>query len=151
VAGVVGRPRATRLLSGADKCGEALHARIAGRFARSEPRERAAAYLRELLAGVERKNGWQLAEHAGGGDPDGIQRLLSTGRWDPDELRDDLRAYVLERLGDPEAVLVVDETGFVKKGRTSAGGQRQYTGTRARSTTAKSGCSWPTPAEPGRR
>jgi SRSO17 transposase len=108
---------------------EALHGRIAGRFARSEPRQRAAAYLRGLLAGVERKNGWQLAEHAGEATPDGMQRLLSSARWDPDELRDDLREYVLERLGDPDAVLVVDETGFVKKGRTSAGVQRQYTGT----------------------
>jgi SRSO17 transposase len=107
----------------------ALHGRIAGRFTRSEPRERAAAYLRGLLAGVERKNGWQLAEHAGEASPDGMQRLLSSARWDPDQLRDDLRAYVVERLGDPDAVLVVDETGFVKKGRTSAGVQRQYTGT----------------------
>ena len=108
---------------------DALHGRIAGRFARAEPRERAAAYLRGLLAGVERKNGWQLAEHAGEATPDGMQRLLSSARWDPDELRDDLREYVVERLGAPDAVLVVDETGFIKKGRTSAGVQRQYTGT----------------------
>jgi SRSO17 transposase len=107
----------------------ALHERIAPRFVRSEPRERVAAYLRGLIAGVERKNGWQLAEHAGEQTPDGMQRLLSTARWDPDELRDDLRGYVIERLGDEHAVLVVDETGFVKKGRTSAGVQRQYTGT----------------------
>src|SRR4051794_22395918 len=93
---------------------DALHGRIAGRFVRSEPRERVAAYLRGLLAGVERKNGWQLAEHAGERTPDGMQRLLSTARWDPDELRDDLRGYVVERLGDAGAVLVVDETGFVK-------------------------------------
>ena len=108
---------------------EGLHARVAGRFVRSEPRERALAYVRGLLAGVERKNGWQLAEHAGEVTPDGMQRLLSTARWDPDELRDDLREYVIDRLGDHGAVLVVDETGFVKKGRTSAGVQRQYTGT----------------------
>ncbi len=84
-----------------------LHERIAGRFVRSEPRERVAAYLRGLLAGVERKNGWQLAEHAGEAAPDGMQRLLSTARWDPDELRDDLRGYVAERLGDPDAVLLI--------------------------------------------
>ena len=107
----------------------AVHERIAPRFARSEPRQRALAYLQGLLAGVERKNGWQLAEHAGDVTPDGMQRLLSTARWDPDQLRDDLRAYVVERLGDPRAVLVVDETGIIKKGRTSAGVQRQYTGT----------------------
>jgi SRSO17 transposase len=108
---------------------DALHARIAGRFARAEPRRRALAYLRGLLGEVERKNGWQLAEHAGEATPDGMQRLLATARWDPDKLRDDLRALVVERLGDPGAVLVVDETGFIKKGTTSAGVQRQYTGT----------------------
>jgi SRSO17 transposase len=108
---------------------EALGARIGPRFARAEPRRRALAYLRGLLGEVERKNGWQLAEHAGEATPDGMQRLLATARWDPDKLRDDLRALVVERLGDPGAVLVVDETGFIKKGTTSAGVQRQYTGT----------------------
>jgi hypothetical protein len=77
----------------------AVHARIAPRFARSEPRQRALAYLRGLLGGVERKNGWQLAEHAGERTPDGMQRLLATARWDPDQVRDDLRGYVVERLG----------------------------------------------------
>jgi SRSO17 transposase len=108
---------------------EALHARIAGRFARAEPRRRALAYLRGLLGNVDRKNGWQLAEHAGERTPDGMQRLLSTADWDPDQVRDDLRAYVVEHLGDPGAVLVVDETGFLKKGTTSVGVQRQYSGT----------------------
>src|SRR5918995_1820115 len=108
---------------------EALHARIAGRFARAEPRRRALAYLRGLLGNVGRKNGWQLAEHAGERTPDGMQRLLSTADWDPDLVRDDLRAYVVEHLGDPQAVLVVDETGFLKKGTTSVGVQRQYSGT----------------------
>ena len=107
----------------------AVHARIAPRFARSEPRRRALAYLQGLLAGVERKNGWQLAEHAGEATPDGMQRLLSTARWDPDAVRDDLRGYVTERLGDPRAVLIVDDSGIIKKGTTSAGVQRQYTGT----------------------
>jgi SRSO17 transposase len=108
---------------------EALHARIAGRFARAEPRRRALAYLRGLLGNVARKNGWQLAEHAGERTPDGMQRLLATADWDPDRVRDDLRAYVVEHLGDAGAVLVVDETGFCKKGTTSVGVQRQYSGT----------------------
>jgi SRSO17 transposase len=108
---------------------EALHARIAGRFARAEPRRRALAYLRGLLGNVGRKNGWQLAEHAGERTPDGMQRLLATADWDPDRVRDDLRAYVVEHLGDAGAVLVVDETGFLKKGTTSVGVQRQYSGT----------------------
>jgi SRSO17 transposase len=108
---------------------EALHARIAPRFARAEPRRRVLAYLRGLLGAVGRKNGWQLAEHAGEATPDGMQRLLSTADWDPDLVRDDLRAYVVEHLGDVGAVLVVDETGFLKKGTTSVGVQRQYSGT----------------------
>ena len=108
---------------------QALHARIAGRFARAEPRRRALAYLRGLLGNVGRKNGWQLAEHAGERTPDGMQRLLATADWDPDLVRDDLRGYVVEQLGDPGAVLVVDETGFLKKGTTSVGVQRQYSGT----------------------
>ena len=108
---------------------DALHARIASRFARAEPRRRALAYLRGLLGPVGRKNGWQLAEHAGERTPDGMQRLLATADWDPDRVRDDLRAYVVEQLGDPDAVLVADETGFLKKGTTSVGVQRQYSGT----------------------
>jgi SRSO17 transposase len=108
---------------------DALHTRIAGRFARAEPRRRALAYLRGLLGNVTRKNGWQLAEHAGEATPDGMQRLLATADWNPDLVRDDLRAYVVEHLGDPGAVLVVDETGFLKKGTTSVGVQRQYSGT----------------------
>jgi SRSO17 transposase len=108
---------------------QVLHARIAGRFARAEPRRRALAYLRGLLGNVTRKNGWQLAEHAGEHTPDGMQRLLATADWDPDLVRDDLRGYVVEQLGDPSAVLVVDETGFLKKGTTSVGVQRQYSGT----------------------
>ena len=107
----------------------AVHARIAPRFARAEPRRRVLAYLRGLLGAVTRKNGWQLAEHAGEDSPDGMQRLLATADWDPDLVRDDLRGYVVEHLGDPGAVLVVDETGFLKKGTTSVGVQRQYSGT----------------------
>jgi SRSO17 transposase len=111
---------------------EGLCERIAPRFQRVEVRRRAGAFLRGLLAGVERKNSWQLAEQAGAATPDGTQRLLNHARWDPDEVRDDLRGYVVEHLGDPEAVLVMDETGFLKKGAKSAGVQRQYSGTAGR-------------------
>ena len=110
----------------------ALLARLGPRFGRVEPRRRAAAYLRGLLAPVERKNGWQLAEAAGDRTPDGVQEFLSRVRWDADAVRDDLRAYVVEHLGDPGAVLVLDETGFLKKGDKSAGVQRQYSGTAGR-------------------
>ncbi len=102
---------------------------IAGRFGRVEPRRRVGAYLRGLLAGLERKNGWTLAEHAGALSPDGMQRLLRTASWDVDGARDDLRWYVLEHLGEPGGVWVIDETGFVKKGTRSAGVARQYSGT----------------------
>jgi hypothetical protein len=111
---------------------EALCERIAPRFHRVEVRRRTGAFLRGLLAGVERKNSWQLAEQAGAATPDGMQRLLNHARWDPDEVRDDLRGYVVEHLGDPGAVLVVDETGFLKKGTNSAGVKRQYSGTAGR-------------------
>ncbi len=85
--------------------------RIAPRFGRAEPRRRAGAYLRGLLAPVERKNGWQLAEAVGDATPDGVQEFLSRVSWDADAVRDDLRAYVVEHLSDPGAVLVLDETG----------------------------------------
>ena len=110
----------------------ALHGRIAARFQRPEVRERAGRYLSGLLGPVERRNGWQLAEQTGETAPDGVQRLLRTARWDADAVRDDLRAYVVEHLGDVDAVLVVDETGFVKKGNQSAGVARQYSGTAGR-------------------
>jgi SRSO17 transposase len=111
---------------------EELRARIAPRFRRSEPRERVAQYVQGLLAPLERKNGWTLAESAGAANPDGMQWLLTGADWDPDLVREDLRDYVVEHLGDPEAVLVVDDTGFVKKGTKSAGVQRQYSGTAGR-------------------
>ena len=107
-----------------------LHGRIAHRFARSEVRERARRYLVGLLERVERKNGWQLAEAIGESGPRGVQRLLSAATWDADEVRDDLRAYVVEHLGDSASgVLIIDDTGFVKKGDKSCGVGRQYTGT----------------------
>jgi SRSO17 transposase len=107
-----------------------LHARIADRFARSEARERAGRYLVGLLGRVERKNGWQIAEAIGEVGPRGVQRLLSAATWDADGVRDDLRDYVVDHLGDAATgVLVVDETGFLKKGKKSCGVARQYTGT----------------------
>ena len=111
---------------------DGLVERIAPRFCRIEPRRRAQAYLQGLLCPVERKNGWQLAENAGDRTPDGVQDFLARMRWDADQVRDDLRAYVIEHLGDAGAVLVLDETGFVKKGTKSVGVQRQYSGTAGR-------------------
>jgi len=108
---------------------DALGERIAPRFARSELRERARSYLLGLLSEVERKNSWQLAEVAGDATPYGLQHLLGRANWDADLVRDDLREYVLEHLGDDEGVLIVDETGFIKKGDKSVGVKRQYTGT----------------------
>jgi SRSO17 transposase len=108
-----------------------LMGRIAGRFGRIEPRRAATAYVRGLLSDLERKNCWNLAEHAGLTGPQTMQRLLRTARWDADAVRDDVRGYVVEQLGQ-DGVLIVDETGFVKKGSRSAGVQRQYTGTAGR-------------------
>jgi SRSO17 transposase len=106
--------------------------RIAGRFGRVEPRRRARAFVLGLIAGLPRKNCWTIAEHAGDVTPDGMQHLLERACWDADAVRDDVRGYVTERLADPQAVLVVDETGDVKKGTATAGVQRQYTGTAGR-------------------
>ncbi|MER6781632.1 MULTISPECIES: transposase [unclassified Streptomyces] len=89
-------------------------------------------YVRALLGPVARKNSWQLAEHAGHSTPDALQHLLSRARWNPDGIRDDLQAYVAEHLGCPNGVLIIGDTGFLKKGTTSAGVQRQYTGTAGR-------------------
>src|SRR3954454_22205424 len=111
---------------------EKLLARIGPRFARSEPRVRAGVYVRGLLSAAERKNGWTLAEQAGDRSPDAMQRLLNHAAWDADAVRDDLREYVMEYLGDDAAVLVIDETGFLKKGSKSAGVARQYSGTAGR-------------------
>src|ERR671928_915115 len=104
-------------------------ARFGRLFVRAEPREQAGRYLEGLLGPVERKNGWQLAEHLGDARPWRTQRVLSHVLWDEAAARDLCRDYVVEHLGDPEAVLVVDETGFVKNGRHSAGVARQYCGT----------------------
>lgn len=109
-----------------------LFARVASRFYRVEPRRRARAYVRGLLAPLAGKNGWTLAEAAGDATPDGMQRLLNAATWDADGIRDDVRAYAVEHLGERGGVLVVDETGFLKKGTKSAGVQRQYSGTAGR-------------------
>jgi SRSO17 transposase len=106
--------------------------RIGGRFPRSETRDRVRDYLAGLLGPVQRKNAWQVAERIGDADPYGVQYLMGRADWDPDDVRDDLRDYVVESLGDPEAVLILDETGFLKKGTRSAGVARQYTGTAGR-------------------
>src|SRR5215472_6013814 len=109
-----------------------LFLRIAPRFARQEARDHARAYLQGLLSPVERKNGWQLAESVGDRTPYGLQHLLGRAIWEADAVRDDLRDYVVEALGDLDAVLVVDETGFLKKGLHSCGVARQYSGTAGR-------------------
>jgi SRSO17 transposase len=109
-----------------------LMGRIAGRFVRVEPRRRARAFVLGLLSGLRRKNCWTIAELAGDITPDGMHHLLAAARWDADAVRDDLRGYVIEHLGSADAVLVVDETGDVKKGTASAGVQRQYSGTAGR-------------------
>ena len=108
---------------------EGLHARLAPHFMRTEPRRRVRAYMEGLLGRAERRNGWHLAEAAGEVTPYGMQRLVASASWDADSVRDDLRAYAGEHLGNLEAVFVVDETGFLKKGTKSAGVARQYSGT----------------------
>jgi SRSO17 transposase len=105
---------------------------VGSRFRRVEPRRRVRAFVLGLLAELPRKNCWTIAEQAGDATPDGMQHLLARARWDADGVRDDLRGYVTDRLGDPDAVLVVDETGDLKKGTTTVAVQRQYTGTAGR-------------------
>jgi SRSO17 transposase len=111
---------------------DGLVEQIAPRFRRIEPRRRVRAYLQGLLSPVDRKNGWQLAEHAGDRTPDAVQDFLARMRWDADQVRDDLRVYAVAQLGEADGVLVLDETGFVKKGTKSVGVQRQYSGTAGR-------------------
>jgi SRSO17 transposase len=106
--------------------------RIGPCFARSETREGVKAYLRGLLSPVERKNGWQLAEEAGYATPYTMQYLLNRATWESDTVRDQLQGYVREMIAGPDGMLVIDETGFLKKGKKSAGVQRQYSGTAGR-------------------
>lgn len=125
---------------------EGLHARIAHRFARAELKERVRCYLSGLLERVERKNGWQLAEAIGEAGPQGVQRLLNNAKWDADPVRDDLRGYVVEHLADEKSgLLIVDETGFLKKGEKSVGVARQYTGTAGETVNCQVGVFWLTP------
>lgn len=119
---------ATEWVAGLDD----VMARIAPRFGRVEPRRRVRGYLLGLLSPLAGKNSWTIAEAAGDDTPDGMQRLLNNYQWDADALRDDLRAYVAESLAADDGVLIVDETGFLKKGVKSAGVQRQYSGTAGR-------------------
>jgi SRSO17 transposase len=114
-----------------------LMLRVGARFARVEPRRRMAAFVAGLLSGLPRVNCWSIAEHAGDAHPRGMQRLLSEAVWDEAGVRDDLRGYVLEHFADPGAVLVVDETGDLKKGSMTVGTQRQYTGTAGRTENAQ--------------
>ena len=111
---------------------DSLCERIGPCFARSETRDRVKAYLRGLLSPIERKNGWQLAEEAGLPTPYAMQYLLNRAVWESDEVRDQLQAYVREMLADAEGMLIIDETGFLKKGKKSVGVQRQYSGTAGR-------------------
>jgi SRSO17 transposase len=106
--------------------------RIAPRFARYEPLRHASELMLGMVSGLDRKNCWTIAEHRGDATPDGLQHLLSRARWDADAVRDDLRDYVIDAFGDARAILVLDETGDVKKGVHSVGVQRQYTGTAGR-------------------
>ena len=105
--------------------------RAGRRFGRVEPRRRARAFVLGLLAALPRKNCWTIAEQAGDATPDGMQHLLARARWDADGVRDDVRGFVTGHLGDPDAVLVADETGDLKKG------------------TRRPGCSGSTPVRPG--
>ena len=102
------------------------------RIGRAEVRKRVGCYLQGLLAEVPRKNGWQMAEALGEANAHGVQRLLEEADWDEEAVRDELRTYVIEQLGEPAGILVVDETGFIKKGKKSAGVARQYSGTAGR-------------------
>ena len=118
---------------------EALMSRIKPRFAHVQSRKWAVAYVQGLLSNVPRKNGRQLAEAIGASSPYGLQQFMYRAKWQPDEIRDDLQSYVVEQLGDRQAVYVIDETGFVKKGEQSVGVQVQYCGTVGRTTNCQVG------------
>ena len=130
----------SEVLAGGLAAWERLYERVAHRFGRVEVRARLKRFLAGLLTRVDRKNGWQLAEAIGEDGPQGVQRLLNAAVWDADAVRDDLRAYVLEHLGDPESgVLIVDESGFPKKGTASCGVASQYCGTTGSTTNCQVG------------
>ncbi len=123
--------------------------RVAGRFGRVEPRRRARAFVLGLLADLPRKNCWTIAEHAGDATPDGMQHLLAGAVWDEHAVRDDVRDYLVDHLGDRAAVLVVDETGDRKKGTTTVGVHAGTPAPPARSTTPRLPSTWRTPPRPG--
>jgi SRSO17 transposase len=126
-------------------------ARIAGRFRRVEPRRQARLFLLGLLSDVETRTSWQLAEQAGDATPHRMQRLLGEAAWDADKVRDDVRGYVVDELGDAGAVLILDDTGDLKKGTHSVGVQRHYTGTAGRIETPRCQSSSPMPPGTGTR
>jgi SRSO17 transposase len=128
---MAGRPTAEQVAGWAEELA-AVGERLGRHFARREPRQRALDYVRALLGDAQRKNGWQLAEALGDPTPDGVQHLLARADWDAEAVRDELLGYVRERLGHPDGVLIVDETGFLKKGTKSCGVARQYSGTAGR-------------------
>ena len=128
-----------------------LLGRVAGRFVRADLRRRARAFVRGLLSDLPTKNCWTIAEHAGDPNPDGMQHLLARAVWDEDKVRDDLRDYVVEHLGDPEAVLVVDETGDLKKGTATVGSSASTPAPPGASRTPRSRSTWCTPAAAGTR
>jgi SRSO17 transposase len=111
---------------------DTLAVRLGQHCSRAEPRRRALAYIQGLVSPIARKNGWQLAEQAGDATPYGMQHRLGRAAWNAEAVRDDLQSYVIEHLGDPDGVLVIDETGFLKKGTKSVGVARQYSGTAGR-------------------
>lgn len=116
---------------------EGLMGRVAGRFARVEPRRRARSLVLGLLSDLPRNNCWTIAEHAGATTSHGMKHLLGRAKWDAGAVRDDIRTYMVDHLRDEEAGLVVDETGDLKKGTTTVGAQRQYAGTAAGSRTRR--------------
>ena len=108
-------------------------ARVVGpRFSRRDLRAHSESYLRGLISRVERKNGWQLAEELGEQTPTNLQHFIERSQWNSGEVRDDLQEYVIQHLGFPDGVLIIDETGFLKKETKSAGVKRQYSGTAGR-------------------
>ncbi|WP_411571547.1 transposase, partial [Pectobacterium cacticida] len=119
-------------LNASEEALRVVHDRLRGLFKRSEPRERSLAYIKGLLGSAQRKNGWQLAEWMGEANPDGVQHLLERAHWDADAARDVLRRYVVEQFGDPDGILIVVETGFIKKGTTFPGVHRHSTGSAGR-------------------
>jgi SRSO17 transposase len=124
--------RETAVVAATEAAVAAVGGQLRRHFRRGNAHGHACAYLSGLLSGAERKNGWQIAEQAGYAQPRAIQRVLDRSVWDADTVRDDLRAFVVEALGSPDGVLVVDETGFLKQGTQSVGVQRQYSGTAGR-------------------